>query len=275
MNIHPITVRTFEITDAPGLDSIRVYLQDLAPGQGRITLECYGCAWACYFGSMGEGKGIGDFVRTAGSDYITNALAVARGARGVARQKAYLRCIVDAVQAALNVQADECASRDSNPPTPPPSTRMLPIISFTTSDGSDVITVVQSVTCTRDTMEIRVFEPGDSESYYTATEEITMDALRQAMTSSLQTSSVVQVTRAGLSPEMTPAEFMTLAQDLFSRPTCWTQDAAWIMNTLRGLAYIRPGGCLPTAVAEYMRLVCAPVSSSPSQRGPAPMILAP
>ncbi len=116
MNIRPLTVRTFEITDAPGLDPIRVYLQDLAPGQGRITLECSGCAWACFFGSMGEDKNIADFMRTAGSDYITNALAVARGARGLARQKAYLRHIVDAVQAVLNVQAVDEGKRIETAP---------------------------------------------------------------------------------------------------------------------------------------------------------------
>ncbi len=153
---------------------------------------------------------------------------------------------------------------------------MLPIISFTTDRGSDVIVVTRAVQVLPGESGIRVFEHGDPiDSYYTVEEGATLDDVKQAMTSSLQTSSVVQVMRAGHPREMTPAEFMALAQDLFSRPTYWTEDAAWVMNTLRGVAYIRPGKCLPTAIAEYMRLVCAPVSSSPSQRGPAPVLPAP
>jgi hypothetical protein len=35
----PITVQAFEITGAPRLDPIRVYMQDLGPGQGRITID--------------------------------------------------------------------------------------------------------------------------------------------------------------------------------------------------------------------------------------------
>lgn len=153
---------------------------------------------------------------------------------------------------------------------------MLPIISFTTDRGSDVTAIVRAVLRPLDQSEVRVFVHGDpdpADSYYTVEAGITLDDLRQAMTSSLQTSSVVQVTHANPSPEMTPSEFMRLAQDLFSRPTYWTEDEAWIMNTLRGVAHIAPGKCLPTAVAEYMRMICAPVSTAPGRRGePAPVL---
>lgn len=97
----PITVQAFEITGAPRLDPIRVYLHDIGPGQGRITIECYGGAWACYFGSIGSGRNIEQFVRTAGADYLTKALDSARGTRGLVRDREYLRRIVDAVQAEL------------------------------------------------------------------------------------------------------------------------------------------------------------------------------
>jgi hypothetical protein len=98
---NPITVKAFEITGAPRLDPIRAYLQDLMPGQGRITIECYGAAWACYFASIGSGRTIEQFVREAGADYLVNALDAARGTRGLVRERAYLRRIVEAVQAEL------------------------------------------------------------------------------------------------------------------------------------------------------------------------------
>lgn len=97
----PITVHAFEITGAPRLDPIRVYLQDLGPGQGRITIECYGAAWACYFASIGSDRTIAQFVRECGVDYLTNAFASARGTRGSTREVPYLRRIVEAVQAEL------------------------------------------------------------------------------------------------------------------------------------------------------------------------------
>lgn len=99
--MNAISVQAFEITGAPRLDPIRVYLQDLGPGQGRITFECYGAAWACYFGSIGSGRTIAQFVRACGPDYLTNALDSARGTRDSAKERTYLRRIVEAVQAEL------------------------------------------------------------------------------------------------------------------------------------------------------------------------------
>lgn len=96
-----IAVQAFEITDAPRLDPIRVYLQDLGQGHGRITIECYGAAWACYFSSIGSGRTIAEFVREVGPDYLTNAFDSARATRGSTRDRLYLRRIVEAVQAEM------------------------------------------------------------------------------------------------------------------------------------------------------------------------------
>ena len=36
------------------LDEITVYLEDYDPGQGKITITCYGKSWTAFWGSMGE-----------------------------------------------------------------------------------------------------------------------------------------------------------------------------------------------------------------------------
>lgn len=38
-----------DIMQSHRLDPIRVTLDDIEPGRGRITVECYGRAWASYW----------------------------------------------------------------------------------------------------------------------------------------------------------------------------------------------------------------------------------
>lgn len=47
------TLQTLRIVDAPGLDPIRVVIEDIAPHRGRIIIQCYTDAWTAYFGNMG------------------------------------------------------------------------------------------------------------------------------------------------------------------------------------------------------------------------------
>lgn len=91
----------FEITDVENLDPVTVFLQDFGTGQGRITVECWGNAWSCYFGGMGTNT-IRQFVASAGTDYLVNKLT-GQLHKQTKRNEAYLRKIVDAVKAALQV----------------------------------------------------------------------------------------------------------------------------------------------------------------------------
>lgn len=96
-----VNVRAFVLKDAdPALDPITVFLQDLGPGRGRITLECYGSAWSSYFGAMGDGNTIQKFVRDAGLDYLAGKFA-APTLKNRKQDEAYLRKILAAVKAAL------------------------------------------------------------------------------------------------------------------------------------------------------------------------------
>ncbi|MBJ2139861.1 hypothetical protein JC796_03885 [Delftia acidovorans] len=55
-------------------DPIRVTLDDIEPGRGRITVECYGRAWASYWGAMGD-QGIAQFFASCDNHYLIGNLA--------------------------------------------------------------------------------------------------------------------------------------------------------------------------------------------------------
>lgn len=102
MNLDPRPANAFTIIDAPKLDPITVILQDLAPGKGRIIIECFGMAWSAYWNAMG-GKSVGDFVARCDSEYIVdNLLRINRTT--ARREKMYLLRIVAAVREALRSQ---------------------------------------------------------------------------------------------------------------------------------------------------------------------------
>lgn len=74
MKIERTTTETLTITGAPALDPITVFLQDFEPGRGRITVECYGKAWSAFFGAMGNGKSIREFVVAVPPEYLADKL---------------------------------------------------------------------------------------------------------------------------------------------------------------------------------------------------------
>jgi hypothetical protein len=74
MRIEQATVEAFTIYDANRLDPVLVLLQDLEPGKGRITIECYGEAWSTYFSAMGDKTRIREFLRGVHVDYLANRM---------------------------------------------------------------------------------------------------------------------------------------------------------------------------------------------------------
>lgn len=74
MKVQATQVTMLRITDVPRLDPIRVTLDDIGPGQGRINIECYGKAWASYWGSMGK-ESIAEFFVTCDNHYLIKNLA--------------------------------------------------------------------------------------------------------------------------------------------------------------------------------------------------------
>lgn len=97
MKIEPITVTALQITEAQSLDPIRVFLQDFAPSQGQITIECFGQAWSACFIGMGKNDIRSFFVR-CDANYIAAKLA---HERLTGPKTAYLIRIIETVQEAL------------------------------------------------------------------------------------------------------------------------------------------------------------------------------
>lgn len=69
MKIERSKVSILRISQVPGLDPIRVTLDDIGPGQGRINIECWGKAWASYWGGMGS-RSISEFFRDCTNEYL-------------------------------------------------------------------------------------------------------------------------------------------------------------------------------------------------------------
>lgn len=61
------------IDDVERLDPITVFLEDLAPSKGKITIECYGKSWSTFWPGMG-GRTIAEFFCSNHIEYIANNL---------------------------------------------------------------------------------------------------------------------------------------------------------------------------------------------------------
>ena len=89
-----------QITGAPRLDPIQVFMQDFG-GSGRITIECYGKAWSAYFGGIGV-ESLRKFIATSHPEYLANKLTSGKQSKTDA---AYLdriaRAVIDAVHGEL------------------------------------------------------------------------------------------------------------------------------------------------------------------------------
>jgi len=67
------TVSKMTISDVDGLDTINVIFEDFNPEQGRVTIECFGSAWAHYWPAMGDHT-IRQFFATSHVDYLIGKL---------------------------------------------------------------------------------------------------------------------------------------------------------------------------------------------------------
>lgn len=70
LQVERSTVTKLVITDAPSLDPITVFLEDLAPCKGKITVSCWGKSWTAYWAGMWCGLNIGQFFCELNTSYI-------------------------------------------------------------------------------------------------------------------------------------------------------------------------------------------------------------
>jgi hypothetical protein len=69
MQIQSSKVDKLTITGAERLDPIHVFLEDIEPSKGRVTIACYGQAWSAYWGGM-AGRTVAEFIGDMATPYL-------------------------------------------------------------------------------------------------------------------------------------------------------------------------------------------------------------
>lgn len=54
MELKIIETKTYRLTKLDKLDPVTVYVTQFSDEAGKITIDCFGRAWTCYWGSMGK-----------------------------------------------------------------------------------------------------------------------------------------------------------------------------------------------------------------------------
>lgn len=109
---------TYVLADIERLDPVTVYVTNYAPGKGKLVIECFGQAWASYWGAMGE-RTLQEFVLSSDNDYLLSKLLKETHQTDfdeineVAHKRGYLLCVTSDVEVAMAVTTmAECFGDD-------------------------------------------------------------------------------------------------------------------------------------------------------------------
>lgn len=78
MNITESEVKQISISGLDNLDTINVFIEDVAPKCGRITIECVGDAWSHGWGGMWDGYSAAEFFARCNDGYLLGKFSRAR-----------------------------------------------------------------------------------------------------------------------------------------------------------------------------------------------------
>lgn len=70
LKITKTTVARIIIEGADRLDPITVFLEDIAPKNGKITVTCFGESWSAHWGGMWDGLTVAQFFTKLNAQYI-------------------------------------------------------------------------------------------------------------------------------------------------------------------------------------------------------------
>lgn len=87
------------------LDPVTAFLEDFAPGQGQLTLVCWGRAWSHYWGAMGNCD-LRGFILSCSTGYLVGKLMLPYDVmlkRAERREEKWLQQIVEALKVQLKV----------------------------------------------------------------------------------------------------------------------------------------------------------------------------
>lgn len=90
------------------LDPVTAFLQDFEPGRGQLTLVCWGRAWSHFWGAMGNGSSLQDFLARASTGYVVGKLMLPYDVmlkRAELREERWLTQIVEALKDEIRLQA--------------------------------------------------------------------------------------------------------------------------------------------------------------------------
>jgi hypothetical protein len=86
------------------LDPVTAFLEDFEPGRGQLTLVCWGRSWTHFWGAMGDGATLREFLISASTGYIVHKLMLPRDVllrRAEQREERWLSQIVEALKEQL------------------------------------------------------------------------------------------------------------------------------------------------------------------------------
>lgn len=75
MKVEQTNVVRLKLTDLEQLDPITIFIEDISPRQGKITIECYGKSWSTYFSGCGD-NGLADFIVGLNTEYLVDRFDV-------------------------------------------------------------------------------------------------------------------------------------------------------------------------------------------------------
>jgi len=74
MKVKQSQVTKLQITDVEHLDSLHVFIEDLGPRSGKITMETSSESWSAYWGGCGS-KGVIAFFKSCNNSYLVNCFS--------------------------------------------------------------------------------------------------------------------------------------------------------------------------------------------------------
>jgi len=107
LTIKPCTMLVInDIMQPPhNLDPIRVIIENLEPGKGRVIISCYDAAWVGYWGGMGGGT-VDEYFLSSDAGHLVKNLGCASVLRKSKSDIDYLVRIIVAIQEALRQQSE-------------------------------------------------------------------------------------------------------------------------------------------------------------------------
>lgn len=104
-------IENIELLVIPGtatLDTVQVYWRNIGPGKGEVTVTCWGSAWTCYFGGMGD-KTIQEFVRSCDIGYLVSKLGYTKWLKQRKTHDQYLGRVISAIKGYLSARGEATA----------------------------------------------------------------------------------------------------------------------------------------------------------------------